>query len=106
MDLQGHFWEMHDLLYGSQLIWTRAAKVQEIFSQFAKSLGLDLQRFKTDMESDQVVARINADQERAASLGGNRTSAIFINGQRLPASSLNQQALEQAIDKAIGPKAR
>ena len=106
VDLQGHFWEMHDLLYGSQLIWTRAAKVQEIFSQFAKSLGLDLQRFKTDMESDQVVARINADQERAASLGVNRTPAIFINGQRLPNSSLNQKSLEQAIDKAIGPKAR
>jgi protein-disulfide isomerase len=49
--------------------------------------------------------RIIADQQRAASLGVNRTPAIFINGQRLPDSSLNQQALEQAIDKAIGPKA-
>src|SRR5438477_201180 len=66
--LQGRFWEMHDLLYGSQVAWTRAGDVREIFNQFAKSLGLDLERFKADMESEQVKARIIADQQRAASL--------------------------------------
>jgi protein-disulfide isomerase len=99
--LQGRFWEMHDLLYGSQLIWTRASEVQEIFSQLAKSLELDVKRFKTDMESEEVTARINADQQRAVSLGVNRTPAIFINGERLPDSSLNQKSLEEAINKAV-----
>jgi len=92
---------MHALLYGSQLVWARAADTRELFNQFAKSLGLDLQRFKTDMESEQVKTRIIADQQRAASLGVNRTPAIFINGQRLPDSSLNQKSLEEAIDKAV-----
>jgi len=104
--LQGHFWEMHDLLYGSQLIWTRAADTREFFTQFAKSVGLDLERFKIDLESEQVKARIIADQERAASLGANRTPAIFINGERLPDSSLNQNALQEAIAKAVNAKAR
>jgi protein-disulfide isomerase len=103
--LQGRFWEMHDLLYGSQLVWTRAADVQELFNQFAKSIGLDLERFKIDMESEQVKTRIVADQQRAASLGVNRTPAIFINGERLPDSSLNQKALLEAIDRSVNQKA-
>jgi protein-disulfide isomerase len=99
--LQGRFWEMHDLLYGSQLVWTRAADTRELFNQFAKSLGLDVERFKIDMESEQVKERIVADQQRAASLGVNSTPAIFINGRRLPDSSLNQKALQEAIDAAV-----
>jgi protein-disulfide isomerase len=104
--LQGRFWEMHDLLYGSQLVWTRAANTRELFNQFAKSLGLDVERFKTDLESEQVKARIVADQQRAASLGVNRTPAIFINGERLPDSSLNQKALQDAIEAAVNVKSR
>jgi protein-disulfide isomerase len=103
--LQGRFWEMHDLLYGSQLVWTRAANTRELFNQFAKSLGLDVERFKIDLGSEQVKARIVADQQRAASLGVSRTPAIFINGERLPDSSLNQKALREAIERA-NPKAR
>jgi protein-disulfide isomerase len=104
--LQDRFWEMHDLLYGSQLLWTRRADTGEIFEQFAKSIGLDLERFKTELESEQVKARIIADQQRAASLDVNRTPAIFINGERLPDSSLNQNALQEAIVKAVNAKAR
>jgi protein-disulfide isomerase len=104
--LQGRFWEMHDLLYGSQLMWTRAAETRELFNQFAKSLGLDVERFKIDLESEQVKARIVADQQRAASLGVSRTPAIFINGERLPDSSLNQKALQEAIERAVNVKSR
>ena len=99
--LQSRFWEMQDLLYGSQPLWTRTNRVQELFDQFAKSLGLNLERFKADMESEQVETRIAADQERAASLGVNRTPAIFINGERVPDSSLNQNALQGALDAAV-----
>lgn len=104
--LQGRFWEMHDLLYGSQLIWTRAADARELFNQFAKSIGLDVERFKIDIESDQVKARIAADQQRAASLGVNQTPAIFINDERLPDSSLNQKALQESIERAVNVESR
>jgi protein-disulfide isomerase len=104
--LQGRFWEIHDLLYASQLIWTRAADTRELFTRFAQSLGLDLERFKIDMESDQVNTRIVADQQRAASLGVDRTPAIFINGQRVPDASLNQKALQETIDLAVNQKTR
>jgi protein-disulfide isomerase len=103
--LQNRFWEMHELLYGSQLIWTRATDIREFFNQFAKSLGLDVERFKIDMQSELVKTRIIADQQRAVSLGVDRTPAIFINDHRVPDSSLNQKALQEAIDKAVNQKA-
>jgi hypothetical protein len=36
----------------------------------------------------------------------NRTPAIFIAGGRLPDTSLNQKALQEAIDAAVKQKAR
>jgi protein-disulfide isomerase len=98
---QRRFWEMHDFLYGSQLVWTRAVDPRELFYQFAKAIGVDLERFKLDMESEQGKLRIRADQERASSLGVTRTPAIFIDGERLPDSALNQRDLLQAIEKAV-----
>jgi protein-disulfide isomerase len=104
--LQGRFWEMHDLLYGSQVLWTRATNPEELFNALAKSAGLDLDRLKKDMESDQVKARIAADQERGTSMGVSRTPAIFINGERVPDSALSQNDLLEAVDQAVNPKAR
>jgi|GEM_PF-3498326 hypothetical protein len=36
-DCKVAFWEMHDLLYGSQPLWTRTNRVQDLFDQFVKS---------------------------------------------------------------------
>src|SRR2546428_551387 len=33
--LQGHFWEMHDLLYHNRFIWPRAADVRAAFNDYA-----------------------------------------------------------------------
>jgi protein-disulfide isomerase len=104
--LQDRFWEMHDLLYGSQLIWTRATDTRELFEQFAKSIGLDVERFKIDVEGEQVKARIIADQQRAASLGVDRTPVLFIDNRRVAETSLNPPGLHAAIDAALSQKGR
>src|SRR5713226_3283924 len=48
--LQGRFWEMHDLLYREQAIWTKAVDVPSLFNSYAGILGLNTDRFKKDME--------------------------------------------------------
>jgi protein-disulfide isomerase len=52
--LQNRFWEMHDLLYREQSVWSTAADVHELFSAYAGTLGLNIDRFKKDMESEPV----------------------------------------------------
>ena len=102
--LQGHFWEMHDLLYHNRFIWPGAADVRKAFEDFAKSAGLDVERFKKDMDSEQVNARIVADRERGTSLGVNQTPVVFINNRQLPPNSLTPPGLRAAIDAARNQK--
>jgi protein-disulfide isomerase len=99
--LQNRFWEMHDLLYENQWVWTRVADVHDFFVERAKTLGLDVERFENDMKSEPVKNRIAADRDRATSLGVDRTPIIFVNGQRLAESSLNPDGVRAAIDAAF-----
>src|SRR4029077_80833 len=55
--LQGKFWQMHDELYREQAVWANSSDARSIFNAYAAYIGLDAQRFKTDMDSDEVKAR-------------------------------------------------
>jgi len=102
--LQDRFWQMHDLLYHNRFIWPRAADVRTAFNDYAKTLNLEVERFKRDMDSEQVKTRIFSDQQRGASLGVDRTPVLFINNRRIPESSLNPPGLHAAIDGALNEK--
>lgn len=122
--LQGHFWEMHDLLFENALNWSKesarpfirvipgpnaspdenAAGVRAIFTGYATTLGLDVERFKRDMDAEAVKARIKSDQDRAASIGVDRTPILFVDGVQIPFSSQNVDALHTMIDAALSGK--
>ena len=104
--LQGRYWEMHDLLYKEQANWSNAPDAKQLFVSYAKILGLEMDRFETDMAGPTAKARVAADQERGKSLGVNATPSIFINNQGLPPKSLNPTALRAAIEEALKEKER
>ena len=104
--LQGRYWEMHDLLYKEQANWSNAPDAKQLFVSYAKILGLEMDRFETDMAGPTAKARVTADQERGKSLGVNATPSIFINNQGLPPKSLNPTALRAAIEEALKEKER
>jgi protein-disulfide isomerase len=102
---QGRFWQMHDLLYREQAVWSKATDVQPLFDAYAGMLGLKIDRFKKDMESDEVKRRVTADQEQGAALGVTVTPTILINNRALPpAASLNPASLRAAVEAAINIK--
>jgi protein-disulfide isomerase len=102
--LQGKFWEMHDKLYEEQDKWENLPdiKAQETFKNYAKELGLDVERFSRDMFGQKVAARVQLDRERANALGVTSTPTIFINGKEIPFAEY--QNLNPAIDKALKEK--
>lgn len=73
---QGKFWEMHDLLFKDQSGLTR-----EKAMQFALKLGLDVERFSEDMESERLKQIIAADRAEGERLGVQGTPTFFINGK-------------------------
>jgi protein-disulfide isomerase len=100
--LQNRFWEMHDLLYQNRRDWIVAIYPPKFFIEYASTLGLDAERFKKDMESEKVAARIAADKERGASLEIDRTPVVFVNGERVPKTAKTVEGLHAVIDAALG----
>jgi len=99
--LQGHFWEMHDLLYREQAAWSKAPDAQQLFESYARVIGLDVELYKKDAESPAVQQRVAADQKRGSELGVKNTPTIFVNNRELPPTLLNPSGVRGAIDEAL-----
>ncbi len=102
--LQGHFWEMHDLLYKEQNNWSKATDVIPLLTGYAGAIGLDAERLKKDMESEATKERVEEDHKLGASRGVTSTPTIFVNNTLVPPPSLNPEGLHKAIDEALKPK--
>ena len=102
--LQGKFWEMHDMLYENQETWAKAFDVRPLFEDYARKIGLDVERFKNDQTNEVVETRIFLDGRRGHSLGVKGTPAIYLNGTELPWEQIRTaEGLRAAITKALNP---
>ena len=99
--LQGRFWEMHDLLYLKRSAWVRTTDPSVAFENFATELGLDVDRFRKEIDSPAVTKRIKADEDRGDSLGIDRTPMVFLNGKRVELQADVEKELSAAIDAAL-----
>ncbi len=105
--LQGKFWEMHHLLYDNQQTWHETFDVRPIFEGYANQLGLNIDRFNRDKNSDFVAKRITEDGRRARSLGVAGTPTAFLNGREMPFQTIMDPAkLRAAIQAAIDAAAK
>ena len=75
---QGKFWEMHDKIFEFQREMSDAK-----YLEYAAEIGLDVDRFKKDLKSAKVKARVDSDSSAAAKLGVTGTPAFFVNGRYL-----------------------
>ena len=93
---QGKFWEFHDLLFAN---YNRLSdeKIEEI----ARTLNLDMDRFKTDMQDPALVNTIRQDIIQAVDAGVRGTPTLFINGKRLKDRSMAgfRKAIQEALEK-------
>jgi protein-disulfide isomerase len=75
---QGKFWEMHDRIFENQ-----GEMSPEKYEEYAREMGLDLERFKTDVASTEVKKKIDDDTAEASRVGVTGTPGFFINGRFL-----------------------
>jgi protein-disulfide isomerase len=100
---QGKFWEMHDMLYDNQKEWSDSMEPRVQFDAYATRLGLDVQKFKADMERQDLADRVKADYARGVSLGVGGTPTIYLNGRELMRGRLvTEEDLRREIDAALG----
>jgi protein-disulfide isomerase len=98
--LQGHFWEMHDMLYQYQTVWSKVSDVSHFFDAYAESLGLDVERFRMDSQSAAVRARVISEGDLGVSRGVKNTPTLFINDSELR-GAFTRENLQAAIDAAL-----
>jgi len=104
--MQGKFWQMHDLIYTNQNAWKSAFDVRPIFEEYAKTIGLNLERYRQDLTSETVQNRIFLDGKRARALGVKGTPTVFLNGRELPFESLEPTRLRPLIEAAIANRGK
>jgi protein-disulfide isomerase len=100
--LQGKFWEMHDKLYENQNQWSAqsANDATNTFNNYASQIGLNVDKFKNDFNSNQVKSLIQKDSDLAGKLGLQGTPTFLVNGQVVEIKS-GFTDLQDAIDKAL-----
>jgi protein-disulfide isomerase len=74
---QGHFWEMHDLLFEHQ-----DHLHDEDLMLYAKTIGLDVERFAEELAAGVYAPRVREDFMSGVRSGVNGTPTFFVNGVR------------------------
>jgi protein-disulfide isomerase len=101
---QGKFWEMHDWMYVQQQNWATAPNARQMFLQQAQNLGLNVEKFRQDMNSAEVKQRIIQDYNRGVSLGVTGTPTLFINGRLVTSEQMTDEGIHALINSSLAAK--
>ncbi len=94
---QGHFQEMHDLIFENQAEWSRG-NAQSIFDGYAEQIGLDMEQFRQDRESDSVAERVEQQRQEGLRRTVNSTPTFFVNGRKLQQNPQSYEQLKSIVE--------
>ena len=90
----GQFWPMHDLLYENQ----KRLRDEDLLS-YADQLGLDVDRFKRELDEHVYAERVHDDFMSGVRSGVNGTPTFYIDGGRYD-DSYDADTLLAALERA------
>ncbi len=91
---QSKFWEMHDILFENQ-----NALDDESLIAYAEKIGLEVEKFKEDLQNDTFEEKVREDFMGGVESGVNGTPTFFINGVRYD-NALDDETLLKALEDA------
>ena len=104
--LQGKFWEMQNLLFQNQQRWSAAPNARALFESYAGTIGLDVEKFKTDILGLSAKGRVDADLQRGRSLNITSTPTIIINNKPVPVEMMTGVGFKEIIEGELAKAAR
>lgn len=78
---QGKFWEMVDLIFAGQKDWENVSNPQNIFAGYAQQLGLEVNKFDADSNSEVLKDKIENDYLSGIQSRVSSTPTFFLNGE-------------------------
>jgi protein-disulfide isomerase len=105
-DEQGKFWEMHDLIFGTQYLWSalvggpESGDPDKHFRAIARQInGLDGAKFDECLSSRRNLAKIQTHLKLGEARGVNGTPTFFLGNKQFGGMAINQ--LKKLLDDAI-----
>ena len=100
---QGAFFTYDDQLYNNQKDWADQQDPSNIFVDYAKALKLDVNKFKTEMNSDEAKKYVNDSEQEALSEGMNATPTFIVNGNKIT-NPAGLEEFKKIIDNELNKK--
>jgi protein-disulfide isomerase len=97
---QGQFFQMYDKLFTGHLEWENEADPKTVFEKYAKDLSLSLDKFRTDMNSDEVKKIIEDDYQDGLKAGVDSTPSFYVNGEKIQ-NAVSFEDFKKIIDNAL-----
>lgn len=98
---QGKFWEMHDRIFEGQKTWQTMRDPQGQFDSYAETIGLDMEKFKTDISAPETDAAIDADLKEVQEIGGNGTPTFALNGKKIETPENSVEAFSKLLEDEL-----
>ena len=102
--LQGKYWEMHDKIYENQSQW-ESLSIDErtnTFVNYAKDLGLNTEKFSSDLGGEAVKNKIDYDKSLGEKAKVEATPSFYLNGTKIESSTWGDSTkLKEAIDTEL-----
>jgi NhaA family Na+:H+ antiporter len=95
---QGQFWPMHDRVYGREPPIT-----EQVLLDFARELGLDLDRFTADLRGDEARRAVEEDLEEGRANGVTGTPTLFVDGVRYD-GAWDFYSLLEALERPVAAR--
>lgn len=99
--IQGKFWDMQNQLYTNQKSWSVDPNYRDVWAGYAQKIGLDVDKFKTDMAGLQTKSRVDADMARGRAMQVNSTPTVYINGKAVQYADMTVETMRQLIDSEL-----
>lgn len=93
---QGKFWQFQDKLWENQDSLSPAE-----LEKFGKEVGLDMAKFRKDLEDPAVKARVQKDRVDGTTLGLSSTPTLYINGREYT-DAKDTESLREWIKEELG----
>lgn len=80
---QGKFWQMHDKIYETQNSWSTSTDAKDIFVGYAQNLGLNMDQFKKDIDSQATKDKVQKGEDDGNLVGLTETPTFYLNGVKM-----------------------
>lgn len=99
---QGAMEQMAAKVFEHQQDWKTESSVDDIFAGYAEELGLDMEQFEADYNSDAIKDRVARDLQDAQDLSIQHTPTLLLDGKEVQLSTGAYSEIQEQLDAALG----